>query len=294
MAYFPWIIGSFAVLIFVLADARKVFPQTYQGKMHFGGSIATLADKKVTAAVKNHLRQENVDIAVESSSTYIRKKGFYESAYYNDMNTAGKCVHPEVKQIYGLNVCVATAMEGAPSSYVIGSIFADPTGNTYYLYEQWFQDSACSIAVTPNTYADYSSFIAICDPSWQELDVVRSEPMNPSTDNLGYTVSLYTSQSDCLTNSYQSGVVEAVYGKLGECLQASDPNDDPTAGDVQFVSCSSAGGFVINIYSSTDGSCEGDPTDTYTLDSTTVCTENDYTVNGWALGYINYGCSTVA
>jgi hypothetical protein len=160
MSCFAFIVAFVAT--FVLGYAKKAFPQIHQGKMHFGGSIANLP---VTPSAQNHLRKESVDVALESSA-YIRKNGFYEAAVYNSVNAAGKCVHPEFKQIYAVNVCIASAVENPPAPYAIGTIFADSTGNTYYLYEQWFSDSTCTHAVTPNTYSDYSSFIAICDPNW--------------------------------------------------------------------------------------------------------------------------------
>jgi hypothetical protein len=258
--------------------------------MHFGGSIANLEKNDALTITKNHLRKKSADIALESTSSYIRKKGYYEEAYYLNINADGKCVHPAIKQMYGLNACVASAEANPPAPYAIGSIYADPTGNTYYLYEQWFSDSACTMPVT-NTYADYSSFIAICDPAYQELDIVRSEPLNPTTDNLGYSLFIYNTSPNCYTNNYENGVIEASYGKLNDCLQTSNPDDDPTAGDLMFTSCSSTG-FVINTYSSTNGTCAG-TVETVTLDSTTACLTNDNTINGWALGYLNYGCSTV-
>jgi hypothetical protein len=256
-------------------------------KLRFSnGSKMVSMNVQVNKGTPN-LRQENVPaISLEASNNYVKMKGFLEDAIYSDMNSDGKCIHPQYKFISALNVCAA-ASDTTLGAFYMETVYADPTGNTYYFYDQYFSDSACSMSTTELMY-EGSALIAICQ--YTELYFARDYPLNPATDNLGFTLLTYNTASNCMTNNYQMGVLESQYAKVGQCIQISDPNDDPTAGDIEFTSCSPTTGLVTTTYSSTDGTCTGTSTST-TLSSSNACLTPDS--SGYYMGYTNYGCSTV-
>jgi hypothetical protein len=276
-------LASLVGMLFCTVDGKKNSVR----KLHFYNEEKNVP-LAVSLAAPNHLRQET--ISLESSNNYVKMKGFLEDAAYSGMNADGKCVHPQFKFITALNVCGAASdtIVPAPGPYYMYTIYADPTGNTYYYYDQYFSDSTCTMSVTPLTYVG-SNYIAICN-EFNELYFARDEPMNPATDNLGYTILTYDTSSNCMTNSYQNGLLEAQYGKLNVCLQVSETSTDPTAGDIEFTSCSPTTGLVTTTYSSTDGTCTGTSTST-TLSPSNACLTADA---GWYYtGYTNFGCSTV-
>jgi hypothetical protein len=276
-------LASVIGILLCVADGEKNTARKI--RFSHGSDMVTMNLPLVKKSAPLNLRQENLPaISLESSNNYVKVKGFQEEAIYSGMNSGGKCIHPQWKFVSALNTCGA-ASDTTLGAYYMITTYADPTGNTYYFYDQYFSDSACTVATTELMYED-SAYIAICT-DYDELYIARDYPLNPATDNLGFTLLTYTTQANCMTNNYEMGVLEAQYGKLNVCIQTSD-SEDPTAGDVKFTSCSSVTGFVTTTYSSTDGTCSG--TETVTTLPPGTCVSEPL---GSYVGYMNYGCSTM-
>jgi hypothetical protein len=236
-------------------------------------------------ATKFKTSLRTVSNSVSLTNTYVNEKGFYEIAVYGKISSSGKCQFPVAKFIYAIDICATT--DNQPGYWVVDYVYADPTGNTYYEYEQLFSDSSCS---TPSQDPVYTSneYILICQGNnvygWT-LYHTRQQLLDPLYDNLGFTWLTYDSSSDCLANNYAVGALEALYLRLNACYPATNGG-----GDIKYTSCDQSTGLTIVNYYSTDGSCSG-TSETVVMTSADTCTDGSSSL-GYYLGWFNFVCST--
>mmetsp|Transcript_7574 Transcript_7574/g.8256 ORF Transcript_7574/g.8256 Transcript_7574/m.8256 type:complete len:275 (+) Transcript_7574:41-865(+) len=266
---------TFTIFMMVLTSsaAKTKFPK---GKSRARGLLPSAKHSK--EAKKPSLRSRS-RVSVKESPI-IKMYGYFEIVLYAN----GDCTNAVYKGVLGFNICTLSADPDHSEQYTKATVYAYPEWNYYEIDAQYFSDSACTNLLS----TDYTTLpILICDDS--QLDHVISKPLSPTGDNLGYTFLLYDTQSNCLTNNYQVGVMEAEYGILGTCIEG-----DSSTGEVDSVvsSCNS-NQVVINSYTSTDGSCSGTVT-SQTVTTADVCENSDDTLLDNYLGYSNFGCASQA
>lgn len=208
----------------------------------------------------------------------IKMDGFLEAVKYE----TGDCQNAKSKTVVTFNLCTASADPDHTGEYNQATIYAYPEFNYYDIYSQYYNDSACQTFLS--SY-EYVLPILICDDS--ELDHVISQPLSPTGDNLGFSLLLYNTQDNCVSNNYEVGVIEAVYSHVNLCFPAAEPSDGDT--DTMVASCNSTN-VVVNVYSTKDGSCGGYPVQ-HVLSSSTSCSSGNMTLLNNYFGYFNFGCA---
>jgi hypothetical protein len=251
--------------------------------------------QKTRAEKKSNLRTEANSYA-SVSLTGQSQGGFFEEAYYAGINEMeDQCIHPQFKYLYVLNQCVTSAVTG--QSFYDQAVI-DSQGNTYYVYETTYSDTACTQVVGSGPELLYEQKILICkdlhDDNALEDDLfyndyslfhTRNYPLNPQHDNMGFTFLSYNTQGNCQTNNYHNGVYESSYYHFNECMESWTGGVDTMA-----VSCST-NGLVMNEYSTTDGTCGGIPTETVTYMHNAMCTESAPYL--YTSGWLNFACMGV-
>jgi hypothetical protein len=251
-----------------------------------------------TQSIPSNLRKiEDKSVTVlASSNQYVKEKGYFEEAYYAGTSPSNsmKCVSPQYKYVYVLNTCVVSS---EPGVWYIDMAYADPQGNTYYLYEQEYLDSACTMT-SGSPFLLYQSYILICedleDPSPDDdffyndhsLFHTIAEPLNPTTDTMGVSYLNYNTQANCQTNNYAMGVFESAYYHLNECFPASTGS---SGYDFMFTSCSTTG-LMMSTFTSTDGKCTGTSTPS-TSTQADMCMGTSASPFLYASGWLNFGCT---
>jgi hypothetical protein len=251
-----------------------------------------------------HLRTEshgNLSFSLLSTSNqYVKQYGFFEEAYYTKTSSSSpsKCAAPVFKYTFGLDVCVPW-YDG--TSYV-NFVYADPAGNTYYVYEQDYLDSNCQ-TLDGDVYLLWAEYILICtdlpDPTvdddffYNDYSLFNAIPytLNPVTDNLGVSYLQYSSQTNCQTNNYAVGVYEATYYKLNVCYSAGSTGNIDNS-DVMFTGCSSSTGLSMNTFSTNDGTCGGGTPTPSSLMHSDMCATNAFYL--YSMGWLNFGCVGVS
>jgi hypothetical protein len=261
--------------------------------------LTATAAKRYAQKIVQHGKKLNLRTEAKSyasvSLTGQSQGGFMEIVYYSGVNEVeDKCIHPEYKYMYVLNQCV-TSSETGMSFYDQAVI--DSQGNNYYVYETTYSDTACT-QVDSGPELISQTKILICkdlnDDSVTGDDIffndymlshIRNYPLNPQQDNMGFTFLAYNTQGNCQTNNYHNGVYESSYYHFNECMESWTGGKDTMA-----TSCST-NGLVLNEYSSSDGTCTGAPTDTFTYMHDTMCTESAPYL--FASGWLNFACAGV-
>eukprot|EP01040_Poterioochromonas_malhamensis_P008534 gene8534-9235_t len=256
-----------AICMVVLASAELKFPRI---KVSGRGLFSTKKHPKPALRSRVAVRGEE--------SPIIKMYGYFERVLYVN----GDCTSPISKSVIAINVCSLSADPDHAGQYNKASVFAYPDWNYYEIDTQYFSDPACTTLSSTETF---TLPILICNDN--ELDHVINYPLSPSDDNLGFSLLLYNSQSNCQTNNYQVGATEAVYAPLNLCLEPDDPSEDV---DTMVVSCSSTA-LVINQYTTNDGTCGGAPNSSTLYANNWCTTSGDDTILDVYYGYSNYGCA---
>jgi hypothetical protein len=269
-------------------------------RFHGSSKAHVLNAKPKASYLRTESHGANVSFSLLSTSNqYVEQYGFFEEAYYTKTLSANpsKCASPNYKYTFGLNVCVPW---NDGSSYV-NYVYADPAGNTYYVYEQDYTDSNCQV-LDGDVYLLWSEYILICtdlpDPTFDD-DFFYNDyslfnaipfPLNPVTDNLGVSYLQYNSQTNCQTNDYSVGVYESSYYKLNLCYGAGSTGNVDSS-DVMFTGCNSSTGLSMNTFTSTDGTCSGTWTPSSIMHSD-MCAQDAFFL--YSMGWLNFGCVGVS
>lgn len=226
--------------------------------------------------LKRSLRQRSL---TTEDSSLTKMEGYFEAIDYTNDDYA------QSKTSVALDICSLSADAEHEGSYVQAAVYTFQDFDFYRIKIQFFNDSACTNLISTDV-------LSLPSLNWDEIEVdhVIPEPTNPTESNLDFSLLLYDSEKNCVNNDYKVGVTEAIYGKLGDCIQAEDPFDGDV--DTMVVSCSSSQ-LIVNAYSSTNGSCSG-IVDTDILDVSDFCLSGEDTLLENYYGYLTFACAAAA
>jgi hypothetical protein len=201
----------------------------------------------------------------------------FELSVYSD----NSCTNSIGTVYYQLNTCVANGDHSVNAPYVKATVV---TGNPSLFTLTYYTDSTCShqagISVKTQSFFNNQCLLS-SGHQYGKGTIISSLPSSPPSSFHGLGLSLYTTSSNCKSNSLTSAVARYEMS-LNSCILVPGHFDEK-------VTLCDSNGFTNIYYSSKDGSCSG-TAETNHHSNTEACVNDDITVDYLVKGYMNGKC----